>query len=152
MFQLLILDNFLCLCLDDYIAIGADEEELGSQIEEDILCVYMHNCFKQSARLTINFSSSIDFLIFILFVFFRFRLNCVVLMGKERAICVIFILFVFLSFKSKTYSVDSIFLFLFKIVFIFRERMGGRKRETSMCDCLLHTPYWGPRLQTTHVP
>lgn len=23
---------------DDYIAIGADEEELGSQIEEDILC------------------------------------------------------------------------------------------------------------------
>ncbi|EPY76345.1 hypothetical protein CB1_001437035 [Camelus ferus] len=31
---------------DDYIAIGADEEELGSQIEEDILCVYMRNCFK----------------------------------------------------------------------------------------------------------
>ncbi|KAI4581915.1 hypothetical protein R6Z07F_009535 [Ovis aries] len=28
---------------DDYIAIGADEEELGSQIEEDILCVYIHN-------------------------------------------------------------------------------------------------------------
>lgn len=34
----------LCVFLDDYIAIGADEEELGSQIEEDILCVYMHNC------------------------------------------------------------------------------------------------------------
>ncbi|KAI5933881.1 Transcription elongation factor A protein 1 [Manis javanica] len=31
---------------DDYIAIGADEEELGCQIEEDILCVYTHNCFK----------------------------------------------------------------------------------------------------------
>nr|KAF6326751.1 hypothetical protein mPipKuh1_017161 [Pipistrellus kuhlii] len=29
---------------DDYIAIGADDEELGSQIEEDILCVNMHNC------------------------------------------------------------------------------------------------------------
>nr|CAI9692827.1 unnamed protein product [Rangifer tarandus platyrhynchus] len=28
---------------DDYIAIGADEEELGSQIEEDILCMYIHN-------------------------------------------------------------------------------------------------------------
>lgn len=46
MLQSLILDNSLCLCLDDYIAIGADEEELGSQIEEDILCVYVHNCFK----------------------------------------------------------------------------------------------------------
>lgn len=34
--------TLLCLCLDDYIAIGADEEELGSQIEEDILCVYIH--------------------------------------------------------------------------------------------------------------
>ena len=28
--------TLLCLCLDDYIAIGADEEELGSQIEEAI--------------------------------------------------------------------------------------------------------------------
>lgn len=114
MFQLLILIIFLCLCLDDYIAIGADEEELGSQIEEDILCVYMPNCFKQSARLTINFSSSIDVLIFILFVFFSFHLDCVVLMGKERAICVIFIVFVFLSFKSKTHSVNSIFFFFLR--------------------------------------
>ncbi|KAI5218280.1 Transcription Elongation Factor A Protein 1 [Manis pentadactyla] len=29
--------------LDDYIAIGADEEELGCQIEEDVLCVYTHS-------------------------------------------------------------------------------------------------------------
>ena len=40
--------TLLCLCLDDYIAIGADEEELGSQIEEDILCVYIHNGVKNS--------------------------------------------------------------------------------------------------------
>lgn len=38
-YLVIILDNSLCLCLDDYVAIGADEEELGSQIEEDILCV-----------------------------------------------------------------------------------------------------------------
>ncbi|XP_019490568.1 PREDICTED: transcription elongation factor A protein 1-like, partial [Hipposideros armiger] len=36
MLQSFILGNTLCLCLDDYIAIGADEEELGSQIEEAI--------------------------------------------------------------------------------------------------------------------
>ena len=40
------------------------------------------------------------------------------------------------------------------IYFIFRERKGGRKRrrETSMCGCLSHTPYWGHGLQLRHVP
>jgi hypothetical protein len=32
--------------IDDYVAIGADEEELGSQIEEDILYMHVHNCLK----------------------------------------------------------------------------------------------------------
>lgn len=36
--------SFSFLFLDDYIAIGADEEELGSQIEEDILYVHIHSC------------------------------------------------------------------------------------------------------------
>ena len=35
-----------------------------------------------------------------------------------------------------------------------REGKGGRKRgrETSMCSCLLHTPYWEPGLQPRHEP
>ena len=31
-------------------------------------------------------------------------------------------------------------------------RGEGRERETSMCGCLLCTPYWGPGLQPRHVP
>lgn len=34
-------DSQLIYFSDDYIAIGADDEELGSQIEEDILCYIM---------------------------------------------------------------------------------------------------------------
>lgn len=37
---------------DDYIAIGADEEELGSQIEEDILC-----CKSMCSRTRVFFKS-----------------------------------------------------------------------------------------------
>lgn len=37
---------------DDYIAIGADEEELGSQIEEDILC-----CTSVCSRTRVFFKS-----------------------------------------------------------------------------------------------
>ena len=46
------------------------------------------------------------------------------------------------------------FFFFFKILFIFREGEGGRKRarETSMCVCLSCVPYWGPGLQPRHVP
>ena len=47
-------------------------------------------------------------------------------------------------------------VFLKKILFIYfqREGKGGRKRgrETSMCSCLSHAPYWGPGLQPRHVP
>ena len=34
------------------------------------------------------------------------------------------------------------------------EGKGGRKRgrETSVCGCFSHTPYWGPGLQPRHVP
>ena len=42
------------------------------------------------------------------------------------------------------------------ILFIYFEREGKerrmRGRETSMCDCLLHAPYWGPGLKPKHVP
>ena len=44
--------------------------------------------------------------------------------------------------------------FLRFYLFIFREGKGGRKRgrETSLCGCLLHTPYWGLGPQPRHVP
>ena len=50
-------------------------------------------------------------------------------------------------------SLFPIFFFRF-YVFIFREGKRGRKRrrETSMCGCLSHTPYWGPGPQPRHVP
>ena len=39
-------------------------------------------------------------------------------------------------------------------LFIFREGKGGKKRgrETLICGCLSHAPYWGPGLQPRHVP
>ena len=45
----------------------------------------------------------------------------------------------------KVFSVSHFFFLRFDL-FIFREGKGGRKRgrETSMCGCLLHAPYWGP--------
>ena len=50
----------------------------------------------------------------------------------------------------------DVFLFLlsFKnILLIFRERGGREKgRETSMCGCPSHAPYWGPGPQPRHVP
>ena len=38
-------------------------------------------------------------------------------------------------------------------LFTFREGKGGSKwgRETSLCGCLLHAPYWGPGLKPRHV-
>ena len=58
--------------------------------------------------------------------------------------------------KEKIYNHTYIHTFLFKdfIYFILREGKRGRKRgrETSMCGCLLHAPYWGPGLQPRHVP
>ena len=49
-----------------------------------------------------------------------------------------------------------LFYSFWKILFIYfyREGKGRRKRgrETSMCGCLSHAPYWGPGLQPRHVP
>ena len=45
-------------------------------------------------------------------------------------------------------------LFFKDFIYLFLERGGGKekKREkTSMCDCLLHAPSWGPGLQPRHV-
>ena len=52
----------------------------------------------------------------------------------------------------KNYFFKHFFLLRFYL-FIFREGKRGRKRgrETSMCGCLLHAPYWGPGLQPRHV-
>ena len=38
--------------------------------------------------------------------------------------------------------------------YLFLEREGGREkeRETSMCDCVSRTPYWGPGPRSKHVP
>ena len=51
------------------------------------------------------------------------------------------------------YKFNRNFIF-FKILFIFRERgrEGERRKETSMCGCLSHAPYWGLGLQPRHVP
>ena len=42
----------------------------------------------------------------------------------------------------------------FSEVFFFLTRGKGKERlrETSMCGCLSHVPYWGPGLQPRHVP
>ena len=39
------------------------------------------------------------------------------------------------------------------LIYFFREEKGRRKRvrETSMCGCLSHAPYWGPGLQPRPV-
>ena len=46
------------------------------------------------------------------------------------------------------------YYFFFKILCIYFQRKGERKRgtETSMCGCLSRTPYWGPGPQPRHVP
>ena len=42
----------------------------------------------------------------------------------------------------------------FYLFIYFLEGKGGRKRrrETSVCGCLSHAPYWGPGQQLRHVP
>ena len=44
--------------------------------------------------------------------------------------------------------------FLKRFYLFFREWKGERTRgrETSMCGCLSHAPYWGPGPQPRHVP
>ena len=51
---------------------------------------------------------------------------------------------------TRLFFIHCCFCFFFKILFIFREGEGGR--ETSMCGCLSHAPYWGPDPQPRHVP
>lgn len=76
--------TLLCLCLDDYIAIGADEEELGSQIEEDILCVYIHNGVKNSLDFFLPVKKRKSYsTVFVL----------IVLVGKGKAVCDMLLLF-----------------------------------------------------------
>ena len=52
----------------------------------------------------------------------------------------------FYSAGSHLGNVESYWDFLFVCLFRFREGKGERKRrrETSMCGCLSHTPHWGP--------
>ena len=44
------------------------------------------------------------------------------------------------------------FLIFLKILFIFRGEERKRGRETSLCGCFSHAPYWGSGLQPRHVP
>ena len=42
------------------------------------------------------------------------------------------------------------FFFFFKI--LDRGEGKEKERETALCACLSHVPYWGPGLQPRHVP
>ena len=56
-----------------------------------------------------------------------------------------FIFFQLFKFIQELYYLDHFISLFFKrfYLFIFRERGGEGKRETSMCGYLLSTPYWG---------
>ena len=56
-------------------------------------------------------------------------------------------------FGLGNWKLSSNFFFFFKILFVL-DRGEGREggRETSMCDCLSHAPYWGPGLKHRYVP
>ena len=45
-------------------------------------------------------------------------------------------------------------IFLKDFIYLLLEREEGKEkeRETSMCGCLSHAPYWGLGLQPRHVP
>ena len=55
---------------------------------------------------------------------------------------------------TNDYYEDKDFFLKKCYLFIFTGEKGGRKREreTSMCGCFLHSPYWGPGPQPRHVP
>ena len=46
------------------------------------------------------------------------------------------------------------FLLIFKDFYLFLEKEGAKEkeRETSMCGCLSHAPYWEPGMKPRHVP
>ena len=56
--------------------------------------------------------------------------------------------------RYRLINLNLIFFFERKdFIYIFLERARqGKKRETSMCGCLLCAPYWGPGPQPRHVP
>ena len=41
---------------------------------------------------------------------------------------------------------NSVFIYFLNFIYLVLERGEERKRgrETTMCACLLHAPYWGP--------
>ena len=45
-------------------------------------------------------------------------------------------------------------VFFKDFIYLFLERGEGKEkeRETSMCGCVSHAPYWGPGLQPRHGP
>ena len=53
-----------------------------------------------------------------------------------------------LTFSS--FFKNKVYLFLKGFIYLLLER--GREKETSVCGCFLHAPYWGPGLQLRHVP
>ena len=62
-----------------------------------------------------------------------------------------FFLHLEILFKKKWVMLVYLEWFLIKmLLFIFRGDV--KERETSMCGCLSHAPYWGPGLQPRHVP
>ena len=71
-----------------------------------------------------------------------------------------FLLLIMFQLKVRSYicplppGEGTFFKKLLICLFIFREMKGGRKRgrETSVCGCLSHAPYWGPGLQPRHAP
>ena len=58
-----------------------------------------------------------------------------------------------LDFFGFSFHFDLLFFFKY-FIYLFLERGQGRKRgrETSVCSCLLCTPYWGPDPQPRRVP
>ena len=54
--------------------------------------------------------------------------------------------------RSQSIFFFSFFFFFFKRFYLFLDRGEGREkeggRETSICGCLSHAPYWRPGLET----
>ena len=68
---------------------------------------------------------------------------------------VFFFLSFFLSFFFFWLILNFISHFFKDFIYLFfreRGREGKRGRETSVCGCLFHAPYWGLGLQPRHVP
>ena len=66
----------------------------------------------------------------------------------------------YIGLQATVILINSSYLFLKKILFIFRERGSEREREgekhwcarDTSIGCLLHAPNWGPSPQPKHVP